>query len=209
MDGILFQNVIWELSSVATVGLFELGNGWFKKQHSSTCGGSGDQQDVQGDTFIVKDHDAETDTVNDETTTAQAEEFDKAIPLHYSTWNGSGDQPDVQGDTFILKDQDAETATVNEETTNAQAVEFDKVSLYQILGVEKSASQDEMKRNFHKLAKRYHPDKCQNDPEAAKKIRALIKAYAILSDPRKHRYYNDFGFLYLKLIDKYGEEISE
>jgi len=61
---------------------------------------------------------------------------------------------------------------------------------YQILGVEKSASQDEIKKAFRKLAHQYHPDK-QGGDEA--KFKEANEAYAVLSDEKKRAQYDQFG----------------
>lgn len=61
---------------------------------------------------------------------------------------------------------------------------------YKVLGVEKSASQDDIKKAFRKLAHKYHPDKAGGD-EA--KFKEISEAYAILSDERKRREYDTYG----------------
>ena len=61
---------------------------------------------------------------------------------------------------------------------------------YEILGVSKNASQEEIKRAFRKLAHKYHPDKETGDTEAFKKINS---AYQVLSDPKKREQYDRFG----------------
>ncbi|CAF3498846.1 unnamed protein product [Rotaria sp. Silwood1] len=57
---------------------------------------------------------------------------------------------------------------------------------YQILGVERNASDREIKRQFHKLALKYHPDK-NNDPKAEITFRSITEAYNVLSDINKRR----------------------
>ncbi len=64
---------------------------------------------------------------------------------------------------------------------------------YTILGVEKSASADDIKKAFRKLAHQYHPDKNKGNDEAAKKFKEASEAYATLSDANKRKQYDTFG----------------
>ena len=61
---------------------------------------------------------------------------------------------------------------------------------YKILGVEKNASQDDIKSAYRKLVKQYHPDLHPNDPNAAAKFKEINEANEILSDPEKRRQYD-------------------
>ena len=64
---------------------------------------------------------------------------------------------------------------------------------YATLGLEKGASDDEIKRAFRKLAIKYHPDKNQGNKEAEEKFKDINEAYQVLSDPEKKARYDQFG----------------
>ncbi|MBS5164345.1 MAG: molecular chaperone DnaJ [Butyricicoccus pullicaecorum] len=70
----------------------------------------------------------------------------------------------------------------------------DKRDYYDVLGVAKSASDDEIKKAHRKLAKKYHPDLNRDNPEAAEKFKELNEAYEVLSDKDKRARYDQFGF---------------
>src|SRR6202046_5875178 len=63
---------------------------------------------------------------------------------------------------------------------------------YKILGVPRSASQDEIQQAYRKLARTYHPD-VNSDPAAEERFKDVSEAYAVLSDPRTRRRYDAFG----------------
>lgn len=64
---------------------------------------------------------------------------------------------------------------------------------YQILNVSKSASQDEIKKAYRKLAREYHPDVNPDDPNAEEKFKDINEAYQVLSDAEKREKYDRFG----------------
>jgi curved DNA-binding protein len=64
---------------------------------------------------------------------------------------------------------------------------------YQILGVKKDASQDEIKKAYRKLAMKYHPDHTKGDKGAEEKFKKISEAYAVLSDKEKRKEYDTFG----------------
>ncbi len=68
-----------------------------------------------------------------------------------------------------------------------------KRDYYEILGVDRNATADEIKKAYRKLAVKYHPDKNPGDKEAEEKFKEIAEAYAILSDPEKRRRYDQFG----------------
>ncbi|MHC6179119.1 molecular chaperone DnaJ [Clostridium sp. JNZ X4-2] len=68
-----------------------------------------------------------------------------------------------------------------------------KKDYYEILGLKKGASDDDIKRAFRKLALKYHPDRNQGNKEAEEKFKEINEAYQILSDPQKKSQYDQFG----------------
>jgi curved DNA-binding protein len=64
---------------------------------------------------------------------------------------------------------------------------------YEILGLKKGASSDEIKKAFRKLAVKYHPDKNAGDKKAEDRFKEINEAYAVLSDPEKKSQYDQFG----------------
>ncbi|MDR1048657.1 MAG: molecular chaperone DnaJ [Synergistaceae bacterium] len=65
--------------------------------------------------------------------------------------------------------------------------------LYQILGVPRDASQEEVKKAYRKLVRQYHPDKNKGNPESEEKIQKINAAYSVLGDPEKRARYDRFG----------------
>lgn len=68
-----------------------------------------------------------------------------------------------------------------------------KRDYYEVLGVQRAASSDELKKAYRRLAMKYHPDRNQDDPEAEAKFKEVKEAYEILSDQGKRAAYDRFG----------------
>lgn len=70
---------------------------------------------------------------------------------------------------------------------------INKRDYYEVLGVSRSATDQEMKTSYRRLAHQYHPDKNQSDPEAEEKFKEAAEAYAVLSNPDQRQRYDRFG----------------
>lgn len=68
-----------------------------------------------------------------------------------------------------------------------------KRDYYEVLGVSKTATQDELKKAYRKLARKYHPDLNKDNPEAAEKFKECNEAYSVLSDEQKRAQYDQLG----------------
>src|ERR1041384_8007026 len=69
-----------------------------------------------------------------------------------------------------------------------------KKDYYETLGIKKSASADEIRKAFRKLARKYHPDVNPGDKTAEEKFKAISEANDVLSDPKKRKIYDQVGF---------------
>ena len=69
-----------------------------------------------------------------------------------------------------------------------------KRDYYEVLGVDKTASEDEIKKAYRKIAIKYHPDRNPGDKEAEEKFKEAAEAYNVLHDPKTRQQYDQFGF---------------
>lgn len=79
-------------------------------------------------------------------------------------------------------------------------------SLYELLALPKTATPDDVKKTFRKLALKYHPDKNPDNPEAVDKFKEVNRAHSILIDPTKRNIYDNYGSLGLYIAEQFGEE---
>src|SRR5215210_2577446 len=70
---------------------------------------------------------------------------------------------------------------------------MDYIDYYKVLGVDKNASQEDIKKAYRKLARKYHPDLNPNDKEAHKTFQQINEANEVLSDPEKRKKYDQYG----------------
>ena len=75
---------------------------------------------------------------------------------------------------------------------------------YQILGVNKSATQEDIKKAFRKLARKYHPDVNQGNKDAEARFKEVNEAYEVLSDPEKRQKYDQFGQYWRQMGQGFG-----
>ncbi|MFA6457174.1 MAG: DnaJ domain-containing protein, partial [Bacteroidota bacterium] len=68
-----------------------------------------------------------------------------------------------------------------------------KRDYYEVLGVQRNASSDEIKKSYRKLALQFHPDRNPNNKEAEEKFKEATEAYEVLSDQQKRQRYDQFG----------------
>src|SRR5205814_8161200 len=67
------------------------------------------------------------------------------------------------------------------------------IDYYKVLGLDKNATQDDIKKAYRKLARKHHPDLNPNDKEAHKRFQQINEANEVLSDPEKRKKYDQYG----------------
>ena len=82
------------------------------------------------------------------------------------------------------------------------------IDYYKILGVDKNATPQEIRKAFRKQAKKYHPDINKDDPNAQEKFQAINEANEVLSDPEKRKKYDEYGENW-KHADEYEQQRRE
>ncbi|CAG5124644.1 unnamed protein product [Candidula unifasciata] len=79
-------------------------------------------------------------------------------------------------------------------------------SLYELLGLQKGATSDEIKKAYRRLALKFHPDKNRDSPDAAEKFKEINRANVILSDTTKRGIYDRYGSMGIYAAEQFGEE---
>ena len=69
-----------------------------------------------------------------------------------------------------------------------------KRDYYEVLGIDKNATEDQIKKAYRTIAIKYHPDRNPGDKEAEEKFKEAAEAYDVLHDPQKRQQYDQFGF---------------
>lgn len=91
------------------------------------------------------------------------------------------------------KGSEQKQAEEEEHDQDIQQEASSSTSLYEVLGIEQTATQDEIRKAYHKLALRLHPDKNPGDQNAKEKFQSLQNVIAILGDPEKRKVYDQTG----------------
>uniref|UniRef100_A0A0X3PDG7 Cysteine string protein n=1 Tax=Schistocephalus solidus TaxID=70667 RepID=A0A0X3PDG7_SCHSO len=99
--------------------------------------------------------------------------------------------------------------TDNKQFRDPRKLSSEGQSLYQLLGIEKNAPPEDVRKAYRKLALRCHPDKNPDDPNAGEKFAEINRAHAILSDESKRAFYDKYGSFGLFMADQMGEENAE
>src|SRR5437870_3509500 len=68
-----------------------------------------------------------------------------------------------------------------------------KRDYYEVLGVERAVTEEDLKKAYRVLAMKYHPDRTSGDEDAAQRFKEAAEAYAVLSDPQKRDVYDRYG----------------
>lgn len=82
-------------------------------------------------------------------------------------------------------------------------------SLYQLLDIPKTSTNDDIKRKYRRMALKYHPDKNPNNPEAEEMFKKINHANRILTDEKKRALYDKYGSFGLSIADQFGDEVVE
>ncbi|KAK9412303.1 dnaJ subfamily C member 5G [Crotalus adamanteus] len=124
----------------------------------------------------------------------------KSVTVDFERTRLRREEKRIQGETEEIQNKMAEGGRPQRKMSRAGE------SLYHILGLEKGASPEDIKKAYRKLALKYHPDKNPDNPEAAEKFKEINNANIILSDENKRRLYDEYGSMGLYVSEQFGEE---
>lgn len=79
-------------------------------------------------------------------------------------------------------------------------------SLYVVLGIDKEATPEQIKKSYRKLALKFHPDKNRDDPTAEDRFKEINRAHKVLQDEKKRQIYDEYGSFGLYIAEQIGEE---
>lgn len=103
------------------------------------------------------------------------------------------------------------TSSTRQKSRNAGGNDISRLSrsgnsLYELLDIPKSSTDQEIKKKYRRLALKYHPDKNPGNPEAEEMFKRINQANAVLSDEKKRRLYDKYGSFGLYIAEQVGEE---
>ncbi|OZC09917.1 hypothetical protein X798_03023 [Onchocerca flexuosa] len=108
---------------------------------------------------------------------------------------------------MVLSSDLGESGSQEDGRSNSKQRKTKGPSLYEILGITKDASDDDIKRAYRKLALKYHPDKnLDDDPEKTERFKEVNHAHAVLSIPTRRKMYDEYGDMGLKLMEQFGDD---
>ncbi|CAG9814662.1 unnamed protein product [Phaedon cochleariae] len=115
-------------------------------------------------------------------------------------------RPTLQNVTNDIQSLRKEKQEVKKRKPDIPLDETQGDSLYEVLALPKTATSEEIKKTYRRLALKFHPDKNPNNPEAADKFKEVNRAHSILSDATKRNIYDNYGSLGLYIAEQFGEE---
>lgn len=150
-----------------------------------------DDEDAEDDEN-AEDDDAEDDDAEDDNAEDDDAEDDDAEDDDADEDEEDEDEDEDEDDA---EDDDADENEENEDEDDAADPHVHTArDLYEVLGVSRDANDGTLKKAYRSLARQYHPDKCPGDLSAEEKFKEVANAYQILSDAKKRRAYDHFGF---------------
>jgi hypothetical protein len=118
--------------------------------------------------------------------------YHTAVTAERSSWRNAAS---VSGDKFYVSPTDRRTSVCDTPATSSvrHMSSAKKRDYYQVLGVSKNATKDEIKKAFREMAKKYHPDLNKDNKDASKLFAEASEANEVLSNDEKRKMYDQFG----------------